>query len=813
MPRSCPTLAPPASGTGQSSRVHRVSQGTGLACRGYPRAYSQGTGEATMQQPAVRGTHDERRPLPGLPPIPPAILSTVLIAIFALTALLSSRGNQPPAPLGRDAPNEVFSALRARDVLARILGDGLPHPTGSAANAAVRDRIVAEFARLGLAAQVQRRFVCGTATCATVENIVVKLPGASPELAVLLSAHYDSVAAGPGASDDGAGVAALVEVARALQAGPPLPRDVWLLANDGEELGLLGAEAFVREPEFASIATVVNLEARGTTGASLLIETQPGNAAIVGAVRRALARPGGTSLDYEIYKTLPNDTDFTVYRREGRSGVNFAWAHGASRYHTPLDNLAQLDPGSLQHHGDNTLAMARELAAAQADLARPHDAVFFNLFGRTMLSWPVSWNPAWLLLALAGWLALGARLLRARQVRPLPVLGAGVAVLLVLALPAALGWGMHALLGVLGATPAPWTAQAPSLIAAFVLLAIAAMALLARPMARWFGLPALALASLLPFALIAIAAVLAMPGASHAGLLPLLAGVLAGHVWPRRPALWAGLAAMVAAMLWFPYVVDSYAAIGHPGLPVASLLMALLLLPLLPALAGLRRGATMLGGVAVAGALAFAVLAVTRPAFDADVPRPLNLLYVGDGGAARVYVAPSAALPTAFLGEAGFTGSTAAVLPWSPQALHAGRGGPTLASPRLEILADTVQAGRRQLQVRLRSVRGASEAGLRLPASVDLASVRVAGQALAAPRRAQTGSFRSITIVGLPAEGVLVDFAVADVERIELFAVDASPGIPAALAEVARARDRMGVPIHAGDRSLAWTRVVLARAR
>ncbi len=739
---------------------------------------------------------------------------------FAVAALLSLRGNQPPAPLGRDAPVESFSALRARDVLARILGDGSPHPTGSAANAAVRDRILAEFARLGLAAQVQRRFVCGTASCATVENILVHLPGASREhadgkRAVLLSAHYDSVAAGPGASDDGAGVAALVEVARALKAGPPLPRDLWLLANDGEEIGLLGAEAFVRGPEFADVATVVNLEARGTTGASLLIETQPGNAAIIAAVGRALARPAGTSLDYEIYKTLPNDTDFTVYRREGRGGVNFAWAQGAARYHTPLDNLAQLDPGSLQHHGDNMLAMARELASAQPDLERRHDAVFFNLFGRTMASWPVTWNPALLLLGLLGWTLLAARLVRAKQVRPLPLLGAGLAVLLVLALPAGLGWAMHALLGALGATPAPWTAQEPSLVATFALLAVATMALLARPMSRWFGTPAVAVASLLPFALIAIAAVLAMPGASHAGLVPLIAGALAGHLWPRRPALWAGLAAMVAAMLWFPYVVYSYAAIGHPGLPVASLLMGLALLPLLPALAGLGRGAPLLGGVAMAGTLAFAVLAVARPAFDADVPRPVNLVYVGSGGEARVFASASESLPSAFLREAGFAATAAAMLPWSPQERHAGRTGPALAPPTLQIVGDTVQAGRRHLQLRLRSTRGATEGGLRVPGSVDMASVRIDGQPLRASRHEPPAPapFRPIAIVGLPAGGVLVDFEADAGVAIELYGVDASPGIPAALADVVRARDRIAVPIHTGDTSLSWTRLVLPRTR
>ncbi|MGH8084963.1 MAG: M20/M25/M40 family metallo-hydrolase [Lysobacter sp.] len=755
------------------------------------------------------GRESQSRPMP--------VQSIILIALFALAAMLSLRGNRPPAALGLDAPAAVFSAARAHEVLARILGDGRPHPTGSAANAAVRDRVVAEFDRLGLDAEVQRRFVCGAVACATVDNIVARLPGANGaqaagKNAVLLSAHYDSVAAGPGASDDGAGVATLIEVARALQAGPALPRDVWLLANDGEELGLLGAEAFVREPEFANVGSVVNLEARGTTGASLLIETQPGNAAIIEAVDRALDRPGGTSLDYEIYKTLPNDTDFTVYRREGRSGVNFAWAQGAARYHTPLDDLAHLDPGSLQHHGDNMLAMVRELATAPAQLQRPHDAVFFSLFGRELVSWPAPWNPTLLLLGLAASTLLVVRLVRSGQSRLLPLLGAGFAAIAALVLLALLSWAMHALLGALGATPAAWTAQATNLVATLVLLAMTVFAGLARPMSRWFGAPALAAAALMPFALVAIGAVLAMPGASHSGLLPLIAGALAGHLWPRRPALWAGIAAIAAAMLWFPYVADSYSAVGHPGLPAASVLMGLILLPLLPALADLGRGASALAGAALVGTVLFAVLAVMRPAFDADAPRPLNLVYAGVGDDARVFANTSGPLPEEFLRDAGFAATTESMLPWSPRTRHPGRGGPPLAPPVIEVLDDTVRDGRRHLQLRLRSSRGATEGELILPESVDLASVRIQGEALATSRHPRSGPWRSITVVGLPAAGVLVEFEADPAGAIALYGVDVSPGIPEPLADVVRARDAIAVPIHGGDITVSWTRLELAPA-
>lgn len=737
--------------------------------------------------------------------------SVLLIVAFALAAMLSLLGNEPPAPRGADAPADAFSALRARDALARILGDETPHPTGSPANAAVRDRVVAEFARLGLAADVQRRFVCGTASCATVENIVVRLPGASRENAVLLSSHYDSVAAGPGAADDGAGVAALVEVARALKAGPSLPRDVWLLVNDGEEIDLLGAEAFVREPAFADVASVVNLEARGTTGASLLIETQPGNAAIIAAVDRALSHPSASSLDYEIYKALPNDTDFTVYRREGRNGVSFALAQGAARYHTPLDNLAQLDAGSLQHHGDNLLAMARQLTAAELGLKKGHDAVYFSVFGRTLASWPVTWNPAWLLLGLVAWTALVVRLVRAKQVRVLPTLGASATLLALPVLGTVLGVAVQAGLGALGATPAQWTAQESSLVATFVLLAVALLGLLAAPLARRFGGATVAIASLVPFALVAIATVLAMPGASYLGLLPLIVGVLAGHAWPRRPALWAGLASIVAALLLFPYVTDAYAAVGYSGLPAATLLLALALLPLLPALAGLGRGARWFGGVALAAMVAAGVLAVVRPAFDDVVPRPVNLIYVGSGDQPRVFVDPFGGLPAGFLAKAGFAEAEQAVLPWSKLELQPGRKGPALAPPRIEVVRDTVESGRRHVQVRLSSARGATEGGLRLPGSIDLASVRIDGQPLKRARHGAVNAapFRAISRIGLPAEGVLVEFDAPVGKPIELYGVDSSRGIPAALSEVARHRDAIAVPIHSGDTSIAWTRLAL----
>ncbi|WP_222564924.1 M28 family peptidase [Novilysobacter antarcticus] len=739
----------------------------------------------------------------------------IAIAVFVLSAALSLRGGQPPTALGLDAPTSVFSAARAAAVLARVLGDEQPHPTGSTANELVRDRIVAELARIGLQAQVQRRFSCGGSACATVENIVARIPGANADQAVLLAAHYDSVGAGPGASDDGAGVATLIESARALLAGPPLARDVWLLASDGEELGLIGAEAFVREPEFARIATVINLEARGTRGASLLIETQPGNAQIIAALRRALPRASGSSLDYEIYRSLPNDTDFTVFRREGREGLNFAWAKGAARYHTPLDNLAHLDRRSLQHHGDNALAMTRDLTdrppAPAADVAgdAAHDAVFFNLFGATVAAWPVTLNPFLLALGLALWLALGVRLVR-RGSRTAALATACIAVLALLALLAALGWGAHALLQTLGAMPAMWTAQSALLVATFVALALPATLLAGYTVQRWCGEPALALATLLPFAIAAAAAVAAMPGASYLGLLPLLAGSICAQLVPNRPVLWSAVAAVAAAGLWFPYAIDAYPAIGHTGLPATTLLSGLIVLPLLPALLALRRAAGALAVAALAVTFACALLALVRPAFDADFPRPANLLYAGDSDAARLYLKPLATMPVGFMRQAGFADVSRPVNAWSGWG-YPSANGPTLPAPSLQVESDGIRHGRRHIAIRVTSTRNAKEGGLVLPGDIDVASIRVQGHALAPSRwHAEPTRWRRIALVGLPLEGAVFEFETAPGRNLEVYGYDRSAGLPPAMEPAARARDAVAMPIHGGDSTIAWQRIEVA---
>src|SRR4029079_17420513 len=121
-------------------------------------------------------------------------------------------------------------------------------------------------------------FACtADATCAPVTNVLAELPGDARAEILLVTAHYDSVPAGPGVSDDGVGVAAVLEVARAVRQ-QHFRNTIRFLITDGEEAGLLGAQAVARDPEMLrGVAAVTEVESRGTSGPSPMFETSRHN--------------------------------------------------------------------------------------------------------------------------------------------------------------------------------------------------------------------------------------------------------------------------------------------------------------------------------------------------------------------------------------------------------------------------------------------------------------------------------------------------------------------------------------------------------
>ncbi len=252
-----------------------------------------------------------------------------------------------------------------------------PHPVGSPAHTQVRDYILTTLSALGLTPEIQET---------SVSNVVARSKGTRNSKAILLVGHYDTVQNSPGASDDGSAVAVILETARALQTRGPLNNDIIFLFSDGEETGTLGARAFTSQHPWASdVGLVLNFEARGVNGPSIMFETSSGNGWLIRQFANAAPHPIASSFSYDVYKLLPNDTDLTVFKDAGFAGLNFAFINGSQHYHAPTDDLAHLDERSVQHQGSYALALAHHFGNLDLTNTKAEDVVYFNLFGSTLI--------------------------------------------------------------------------------------------------------------------------------------------------------------------------------------------------------------------------------------------------------------------------------------------------------------------------------------------------------------------------------------------------------------------------------------------
>jgi hypothetical protein len=477
----------------------------------------------------------------------------------------------------------------------------------------VRDYLFGRMADLGLAPQLRPE----PSEQGEVYNLLGVLPGADRSTpAVLLMAHYDSVPAGPGAADDGAGVASILETVRALAASGPRRRDVMVLLTDGEEPGLYGAKAFfASDPMRARVGAVINLEARGDRGRAVMFETHRQGGAMVGFLTGAGALTGASSLMPDLYRRLPNDTDLTEALGHGYAGINFAFFGGFDAYHRPEDTLQRLSRGSLQHIGQQALAAARALAMAPALPGRAPDRVYADVLGGPILSYPPL--AGWLIIGLAA-AAMSAAAWKSLKDRQTSLAGliAGFAAFALLALALA-----GALIGdgmirerIAGPHLAPFLRHPGQVLAGAALLC-AGVAVVWLWLARKRLQPAsLSLGALKVLALLAIVVQVIAPLDAFMLAWPLLLGSAATLLWAWKPdaplrAAPVALAALAQLFYWtglmFTLAGQETPAIVAPFAAVA----ALLLLPLAP-----RPGRwAAVGGVVLAVAGLGFTLAAMRP--------------------------------------------------------------------------------------------------------------------------------------------------------------------------------------------------------
>lgn len=325
------------------------------------------------------------------------LASSLALCILTAAAFLTMTWISPPPPLPADAPETEFSAGRAMQDLKVIARE--PHPMGiSPAHAEVRDYFLGEIRALGLEPQVQDTFGVRVVPPASVwggfvENILVRLPGTDPEGAILLLSHYDSSPGVPGAVDSGSGVVTVLEVLRALQAGPTLRQDVIFFFTDGEEPGTIGAHAFVAQhPWLADVRLAINMD-QFWVGPPMLVRFSQGNGMLIQALARSASstRPAHISFPFDLFPS--GDTDLSPFVLAGVPGAEINGGGPFTEKHTALDRPELVDPGSLQQAGDQILALVRDLGNQPTLETSAPDQTFFPVMGILVhypndLAWP-----------------------------------------------------------------------------------------------------------------------------------------------------------------------------------------------------------------------------------------------------------------------------------------------------------------------------------------------------------------------------------------------------------------------------------------
>ena len=291
-------------------------------------------------------------------------------------------------------------------------------PVGTPANARAREYIVDQLRQIGFDVRVQetdaRRHELGRT--ARVSNIIGILPGEKPD-AIGLVAHYDSSADAPGATDDGLGVAVTLEAARVLSAGARRQWTLMALLTDGEEAGLMGAAGLVTDREVMNrLRAYLNIESIGSSGTAVLFETGPANAWLVSPWARSAPHPRGGSYGIEVYRRLPNDTDFSILKTREIPGLNFAAVGDSYAYHTARDTPERLSRQTIRTTGENVVAVATRLQQMDITLRTAEWPTFMDINATTAVTYGPSLMGTLSMLALVtgviGWVRVTAVALR-----------------------------------------------------------------------------------------------------------------------------------------------------------------------------------------------------------------------------------------------------------------------------------------------------------------------------------------------------------------------------------------------------------------
>ncbi|MBK6683502.1 MAG: M28 family peptidase [Deltaproteobacteria bacterium] len=729
-----------------------------------------------------------------------------VLVVLAVVVLVGADLRYHRLPEPQVHPGFDFGVARAQ--LPALTAFGVPHPVGTVANASVAATLVQALLHAGYDPEVQSGYACGPlGMCGSFRNVIAKKRGRVEGPAVLLLAHHDSTPATSGGHDNGLGAAVVLEIARQLQAAPPFTHEVIFLFDDGEEVGLLGAQAFLdRHPDAARVAAAVNVDGLG--GPTTFRFVGPGDGWMAGVAARGVSRPWASSLLSAFGRYSSGFDDSQLFAERSIPNVVLAGIQGYQAYHTPLDRAERVDPAVIGARGRSALELTRTLAQGPVEpgLGR---GVYFDVLGTWLFGWPNALAPwvAGVALALVGLLILGGgQTLPPRRVA-LAFLGLAAALILAVILPT-LALHLRTPIAADRSVLVPGSGLALAWSLSFLGVALAAL----RPIGEGHG-AALGLGA----GVLGLLTAFTHPGASYLFVAPTLAGGLAGLASlrfsrqygrsPFRPgpplllavALGASLSALIGAG-------EGLQAGLFSSVPRAVAM--LVLYPVLVLASWTLRRALVLGGAMLA-ALAF-LLTVTATPIDEVVPSSLRLWTIdGDDHRALVF----GALPKAYAERAEWR-TEAKVFPWSSGSAPGQVASATVAVGPLPVLLDLRNepaAGGKWIRARACTTRGAEQLLLGFPPEASGIQVRVEGQAAVLPAAAAqwSGGWQTLSLASLVEGCVALELRTPTPQPFVLWLTDLKYGLPAAADRRYGTRPPHYLPQHLGDATMATRRISL----
>ena len=753
----------------------------------------------------------------------PALLAFVVL-VLAIAIGVLQLGTPGPAPA--DAPADQFSAGRAMKTVTAVAGNGIPHPGGSADLQRVRQQLVSEITAIGYTPELQsgnqtaQWFSEGKAppidaaqissplTTTAVTNIVVRVPGTDPTStqAVIVDAHYDSVAPAPGASDDGGAVAAMVEVLRALKSTPPLKHDVIFLFTDAEESVLGGSTLFVTEnPAAKDVKYILNFEYRGTTGKSLFFEGAGVNEDLLDAYRGAQSSPLASSLFYFAYQQLENSTDFSVLNTLNSPGLAFASIGNNVRYHTRTDDLVNFSPGALQYTGDMMLGLVTSIANQPTLTSKPGEELVWFTVGPVLVSYPTA--VAFVLLGIALVLLIVAFVfaIRRKQVtgRGLgrgfgTILLAGVLSIVIaqglLSLIYLLRWDTRAFISLDGQFDTdPYRGQ---LYMVTIVMAVAAVtvAMLLRARKRQ-SVASLQLGALVLWAILAVFATIVATPAAYLFGIPLLLMSASALVRALVRVEWVVM--VVDLVLSFVFVVFLFplAALVYQGLNLSTgwlvaFIVALSICILLPTIDLIAQAVGQWFTLALAAAaVVMLVVGVATPLVNANHPQPDSLVYAIDANTGTAQWLSNDKKPDSWtqnvLGSSPASGPAPAFMimyfPVKAKSVETAtllsnpaRATVAVPAPKLAVESDRSLNGQRVVKFNVSSARNALNLWYTMTTNGQLQALTVDGKKVPVKPAATW----SILGQGLPATGYTAEVTLAAGSNLQVQVTDQTNAFP-----------------------------------